>query len=51
MLNAFNIDFSNVQKAWRDPSAPAKVQAAFKNLLSFVKQFQTTSRTRRASRA
>ena len=42
MLNAFNTDQSNVQKALGViHTAPANVQAAFKNLLSFVQQVKT----------
>jgi hypothetical protein len=39
MLNAYNQDSANVQKALNAiHGAPAKVQAAFKNLLTFVQQ-------------
>jgi hypothetical protein len=42
MLNAYNADQGNVQKALSViRSAPGNVQAAFKNLLSFVKQIRT----------
>lgn len=42
MLNAYNADLGNVQKALGViKSAPANVQAAFKNLLSFVQQIKT----------
>jgi hypothetical protein len=42
MLNAYNVDFSQVQKALGViKGAPPKVQAAFKDLLSFVKQLRT----------
>ena len=42
MLKAYNLDFNQVQKALGViKSAPANVQAAFKDLLSFVKQFRT----------
>ncbi len=42
MLNAFNADQGNVQKALSViKTAPANVQAAFKNLLSFVQQIKT----------
>ena len=39
MLNSFNVDFNQVQKALSVvKTAPPKVQAAFKDLLSYVKQ-------------
>lgn len=42
MLNAYNADLGNVQKALAViNSAPANVQSAFKNLLTFVKQIRT----------
>jgi len=42
MLNAYTADAANVQKALGViKTAPPKVQAAFKNLLSFVKQIRT----------
>jgi hypothetical protein len=42
MLKAYNTDFNQVQKALGVvKSAPPNVQAAFKDLLSFVKQFRT----------
>jgi hypothetical protein len=42
MLNAYNGDLNNVQKALSViKTAPANVQSAFKNLLSFVKQIKT----------
>ena len=42
MLNAYNADLGNVQKALGViKTAPANVQSAFKNLLSFVKQIKT----------
>ena len=42
MLNAYNADLGNVQKALGViKTAPPKVQSAFKNLLSFVKQIRT----------
>ena len=42
MLKAYNGDFNNVQKALGViKTAPANVQSAFKNLLSFVKQIKT----------
>ena len=42
MLKAYNVDFSQVQKALGViKGAPPNVQAAFKDLLSFVKQFRT----------
>ncbi len=42
MLNAYNADLGNVQKALAViRTAPANVQSAFKNLLSFVKQIRT----------
>ena len=42
MLNAYNADAGNVQKALAViKSAPSNVQAAFKNLLSFVQQIKT----------
>ncbi len=42
MLNAYNLDEGNVQKALSViKTAPANVQAAFKNLLTFVKQIRT----------
>ncbi len=42
LLNSFNIDFNQVQKALGViKSAPPKVQAAFKDLLSYVKQLRT----------
>jgi hypothetical protein len=41
MLNAYNADLSNVQKALAViKTAPPNVQAAFKNLLSFVQQIK-----------
>ena len=42
MLNAYNSDAGNVQKALAViKSAPSNVQAAFKNLLTFVQQIKT----------
>jgi hypothetical protein len=42
MLNSFNVDFNQVQKALNVvKTAPPKVQAAFKDLLSYVKQLRT----------
>jgi hypothetical protein len=42
MLNAYNTDLGSVQKALAViRTAPANVQSAFKNLLSFVKQIRT----------
>ena len=42
MLNAYNGDLGSVQKALGViKTAPANVQAAFKNLLTFVKQIRT----------
>jgi hypothetical protein len=42
MLNAYNGDLNNVQKALAViKTAPPNVQSAFKNLLSFVKQIKT----------
>lgn len=42
MLSAYNVDQGDVQKALSViRTAPANVQAAFKNLLSFVKQIRT----------
>jgi hypothetical protein len=42
MLNSYNVEFGQVQKALGVvKSAPPKVQAAFKDLLSYVKQFRT----------
>jgi hypothetical protein len=42
LLNSFNVDFNQVQKALGViHSAPPKVQAAFKDLLSYVKQLRT----------
>lgn len=42
LLNAFNVDFNQVQKALSViKTAPPKVQAAFKDLLSYVKQIRT----------
>jgi hypothetical protein len=42
MLNAYNADAGNVQKALSViRTAPANVQAAFKNLLTFVQQVKT----------
>jgi flagellum-specific peptidoglycan hydrolase FlgJ len=42
MLNAYNVDEGNVQKALAViRTAPANVQSAFSNLLSFVKQIRT----------
>ena len=42
MLNAYNTDAGNVQKALAViKTAPSNVQAAFKNLLSFVQQIKT----------
>jgi hypothetical protein len=42
MLSAFNVDFNQVQKALAVvKTAPPKVQAAFKDLLSYVKQLRT----------
>ena len=42
MLKAYNLDEGNVQKALSVvETAPANVQAAFKNLLTFVKQIRT----------
>ena len=42
LLKSYNVDFSQVQKALAViKTAPPKVQTAFKNLLSYVKQFRT----------
>jgi hypothetical protein len=42
MLNAYNADLGNVQKALAViRTAPGNVQSAFKNVLSFVKQIRT----------
>ncbi len=42
LLNSFNLDYSQVQKALAVvKTAPPKVQAAFKDLLSYVKQLRT----------
>src|ERR1700722_16954626 len=42
MFNAYNVDFNQVQKAIGViRSAPPNVQAAFKDLLSYVKQLRT----------
>jgi hypothetical protein len=42
LLNSFNIDFNQVQKALGViKSAPPKVQSAFRDLLSYVKQLRT----------
>ena len=42
LLNSFNVDFNQVQKALGViKGAPPKVQAAFKDLLSYVKQLRT----------
>jgi hypothetical protein len=42
MLNAYNVDEGNVQKALSViKTAPPNVQSAFKNLLTFVKQIRT----------
>jgi hypothetical protein len=42
MLSAFSVDFNQVQKALGVvKTAPPKVQAAFKDLLSYVKQLRT----------
>jgi hypothetical protein len=42
MLKSYDLEFGQVQKALGViRSAPPNVQAAFKNLLSFVKQFRT----------
>jgi hypothetical protein len=42
MLNAYNTDAGNVQKALSViKSAPSNVQTAFKNLLTFVQQIKT----------
>ncbi len=42
MLSAYNVDFNQVQKALAAiKKAPPKVQSAFKDLLSYVKQFRT----------
>lgn len=42
MLNAYDADLSDVNKALGViKTAPAKVQSAFKNLLSYEKQFKT----------
>jgi hypothetical protein len=42
MLNAYDADLGNVQKALGViKSAPANVQAAFRNLLTFVRQIRT----------
>ena len=42
MLNAYNVDAGNVQKALAViKTAPSNVQAAFKNLLTFVQQIKT----------
>ena len=46
MLNAYNVDFAMCKKALAViKTAPPKVQAAFKNLLSYVKQLRTAFRT------
>jgi hypothetical protein len=43
MLKSYNVEFSQVQKALGVvKGAPPNVQAAFKDLLSFVKQFRST---------
>jgi hypothetical protein len=42
LLKSFNVDFNQVQKALGViKGAPPKVQAAFKDLLSYVKQLRT----------
>jgi hypothetical protein len=42
LLNSFNVDFNQVQKALAViKGAPPKVQSAFKDLLSYVKQLRT----------
>jgi hypothetical protein len=42
MLQSYNLDFNQVQKALAVvKTAPPKVQAAFRDLLAFVKQFRT----------
>ena len=42
LLNSFNVDFNQVQKALGViKGAPPKVQTAFKDLLSYVKQLRT----------
>jgi hypothetical protein len=42
LLNSFNVDFNQVQKALSViKGAPPKVQSAFKDLLSYVKQLRT----------
>ncbi len=42
MLNAYNTDSANVQKALAViKSAPGNVQSAFKNILTFVQQIKT----------
>lgn len=42
MLSAYNVDFNQVQKALAViKTAPPKVQSAFKDLLSFVKQLRS----------
>jgi hypothetical protein len=42
LLKVYNLDYSQVQKALAViRTAPPKVQAAFKNLLSYVKQFRS----------
>jgi hypothetical protein len=42
LLNSYNSDLSNVSKALAAiKSAPANVQAAFKNLLTYVQQIKT----------
>ncbi len=42
LLKAYNLDYSQVQKALAViKTAPPKVQTAFKNLLSYVKQFRS----------
>jgi hypothetical protein len=43
MLQSYNVDFNQVQKALAVVrTAPANVQAAFKDLLGFVKQLRTS---------
>ena len=51
MLNAYNADLANVKKALAViKTAPANVQSAFKDLLSFEKQFRNDIQNARASR-
>ena len=51
MLKAYNLDYGQVQKALAViKTAPPKVQAAFRNLLSYVKQFSTAIQNATACR-